>query len=106
MTKKQTVDTIRLPTKRTTARYHRYSTLRQDDESIERPEGTIDVDRVGKEVFEGPSFSDKAQGAYAGDRPHFRAIFRFFEANHGTDLIVENISRLVRDSLLSLDEPA
>ena len=99
MAKKRTVDTIRLPTKRTTARYHRYSTRRQDDDSIERQEGITEEYRVGKKMVEGPSFNDKAQSAYTADRPQYQALIRFCEANYGTDLIVENISRLVRDGL-------
>ena len=97
MAKKRTVDTIRLPTKRTTAKYHRYSTLGQDDDSIERQEGITEEYRAGKRMVEGPSFNDKAQSAYTGDRPQFQALLRFCEANYGTDLIIENISRLVRD---------
>ena len=84
MAKKPTVETVHLPTKRETARYHRYSTLCQDDdERIELP-----------------------AGVYSDDRPQFRAIVRFYEANLGTNLIVENISSLVRGGLLSLYEPA
>lgn len=88
-----------LPEQRECACYCRYSTLGQKKTSIDRQDELTEEYRVAMVLPDAHLFSDEAQTGYNSDRSGFRALIKFCEEHHGTDLIVESLSRLVRDGL-------